>query len=906
MTEQLDTCGCCEPAPEPSPIYNRPGLPALSYRVGSYGTFLRRMSNSLGRYTLPDGEHAGDRPLVDLATRASDDPSIALLDAAAVVADVLTFYQERIANEGFLRTATERRSVLEMARAIGYELNPGVAATAYLTFTVEDAEGAPGKSDVPAGTQVMSIPPQGQLPQTFETSDAITARKEWNAIKVLTGTPQTLSASSQQVYLTGTSTNLQPGDHVLLISALSSESPALVRVNKVETDQDAGTTCVTLDTTSSALIGASGTSLGIVDVTQKITMNKTNVQTWILNKWWYDKDLNAFLTWNDWDTDKLLDTVAEMRAADNGSTGSLYAMRASAGIFGNNAPVRSTLPANATSPATTPNYGQNWDSGYQIWHDQQGSTSSTYYDSTADTYLERSISGLVPDSYVALKTAGGTTGVFKLSSAVERSIAAYAMSSKVTGLKLKKVSGSSLSNNTTDKSASFKVRDTTAYFKSEKLDLSQLPITDDITPGTILALDGLVLGLVVGQLVTLSGERTDLPGVTGMEILTIKTIRHSNGTTLLTFESGWKYTYKRRSVSLNANTVKATHGETVKETLGSGNGASAHQSFTLKKPPLTYTSASTPSGGESSLELRVDNILWEEASSLYGLTPRDEKYTVRIEDGGSANVLFGDGISGARLPTGEYNVTAVYRSGTGLSGQVDAGLLTLLKTRPLGVKGVSNPLAATGAADPELMDNARTNAPLTVRTLDRIVSLQDYEDFARTFSGIGKAQAVALWSGEHQLVHLTIAGADGKPVDPASDLYENLVDAMDAVRDPAQMVRVDQFDSLLFNLKANLVIDARYIAADVLTEAETALKNAYAFAKRSFGQPVTAAEAVTILQSVEGVMAVDLDKLHLTGASETLNQILLTDIAHVDNGIIHRAQLLLINTLGIKLLEVQP
>ena len=157
-----------------------------------------------------------------------------------------------------------------------------------------------------------------------------------------------------------------------------------------------------------------------------------------------------------------------------------------------------------------------------------------------------------------------------------------------------------------------------------------------------------------------------MPGVTGREILTIKTIRHSNGTTQLTFESGWKYTYKRRSVTLNANTVKATHGETVKETLGSGNGASAHQSFTLKKPPLTYTSASTPSGGESSLELRVDNILWEESASLYGLTRRDEKYTVRIEDGGSANVLFGDGISGARLPTGEYNVTAVYRSGTGL------------------------------------------------------------------------------------------------------------------------------------------------------------------------------------------------------------------------------------------------
>jgi hypothetical protein len=902
MSEQLDNCGCCEPAPEPSPIYNRPGLPTLSYRVGTYGTFLQRMANKLARYTLPDGDHAGDRPLADLATRASDDPSIALLDAAAVVADVLTFYQERIANEGFLCTATERRSVLEMARAIGYELNPGVAATAYLTFTVEDAEGAPGISNVPAGTQVMSIPPQGQLPQTFETMDEINARKQWNGIHVRKGAPQSLSTSSQQVFLSGTSTNLQPGDHVLLVTVTGSGDQKLVRIKKVEIDQDADITCVTLDAPDSALIGASGTSLGMVDITQKIPMNKSNVQTWILNKWWYDKDLNAFLTWNDWNTDELLDTVEEMRAADNGSSGSVFALRASSGFFGNNAPTRKSLPANATNP----NFGQDWDSGWQIWLDQQGGDTSTYHDSTADAYLERSVTGLVPDSWVALKTAGGTKSVFKLSSAVEKSVAAFAMSGKVTGLKLKKVNGTSLANTNTDKSSSFKVRDTTAYFKSEKLNLSQLPIKDDITSGANLSLEGLVLGLTIGQLVTLSGERTDMPGVTGKEILTIKTIRHSNGTTQLTFESGWKYTYKRRSVSLNANTVKATHGETIKETLGSGNGALTHQSFTLKKPPLTYTSASTPSGGENSLELRVDSVLWKEASSLYGLTPRDEKFTVRIEDGGTANILFGDGVSGARLPTGEFNVTAVYRSGTGLSGQVDAGLLTLLKTRPLGVRSVTNPLAASGAADPEKMEDARTNAPLTVRTLDRIVSLQDYEDFARTFSGIGKAQAVALWNGEHHLVHLTIAGADGKPVDPASDLYKNLVDAMNAVRDPAQMVRVDQFDLLLFNIKANLVIDNRYIAADVLSHAETALKEAFKFAKRAFGQPVTAAEVMTVLQGVKGVIAVDLDALHLTGTTEVLNQILATDIAHVDNGVIHHAQLLLINTLGIKLLEAQP
>src|SRR5260370_37310367 len=61
-------------------------------------------------------------PLKQLTTRDPSDPSIALLDAFAVVADVLTFYQERIANEGYLPTAIERRSIQELGNLIGYRL----------------------------------------------------------------------------------------------------------------------------------------------------------------------------------------------------------------------------------------------------------------------------------------------------------------------------------------------------------------------------------------------------------------------------------------------------------------------------------------------------------------------------------------------------------------------------------------------------------------------------------------------------------------------------------------------------------------------------------------------------------------------------------------------------------------
>src|SRR5947209_16892687 len=93
-------CGCCEgiQVETPSEIYNPPGLSAIAYRVGTYAQFKASMLARLAGTDLP--------ALTALKTRADDDFTIALLDSWAVAADVLTFYQERIANESYKRTPT--------------------------------------------------------------------------------------------------------------------------------------------------------------------------------------------------------------------------------------------------------------------------------------------------------------------------------------------------------------------------------------------------------------------------------------------------------------------------------------------------------------------------------------------------------------------------------------------------------------------------------------------------------------------------------------------------------------------------------------------------------------------------------------------------------------------------------
>jgi len=233
--------------------------------------------------------------------------------------------------------------------------------------------------------------------------------------------------------------------------------------------------------------------------------------------------------------------------------------------------------------------------------------------------------------------------------------------------------------------------------------------------------------------------------------------------------------------------------------------------------------------------------------------------------------------------------------------------LTLLKTRPLGIRAVTNPTVASGAEAPENLDNARTNAPLTVLTLDRIVSLRDYEDFARAFAGIGKAQAVALWDGFSDRVHLTIAAANGNQIEPSSTLYQNLFSAITSVRDPSQPLHIETYHLRLFNLQAKLRIEPRYITAIVQTQVEAALKTAFAFANRSFGQVVSAAEVITIIQSVPGVINTDLDLLYRSDQPPALNSYLDAAIAtwNQSQNQPQPAELLLINQVGISL-EIIP
>ena len=275
------------------------------------------------------------------------------------------------------------------------------------------------------------------------------------------------------------------------------------------------------------------------------------------------------------------------------------------------------------------------------------------------------------------------------------------------------------------------------------------------------------------------------------------------------------------------------------------------------------------------MQIWVDNQLWDEVPYFYGHGPAEHIFITRQNNTGVTTVTFGDGQTGARLSTGTANVRATYRYGIGSAGLVDGGQISLLTSRPLGVRSVTNPLAAAGAADAETLSDSRYNATLTIKTLDRIVSLEDYEDFARAFAGIRKALAVWLWNGQQRAILLTVAGVNGAIIDPSVKPGSRLSQAVADASEPGVSVTLQSFTPTFFRLAGSVTVLADYVVNVVSAAIETALRTTFSFDSRQFGQAVNLSEVVAAIQDVDGVQDVELTALYLSSdTSPSLKQYL--------------------------------
>lgn len=882
-------CGCCAgiDAVTPARIDNPPGLSQIGYRIGRHGDFVESMRARLSSADYP--------ALAALTTREASDFTLALTDALACSLDVLAFYTERFANEHYLRTATERLSVREMARLIGYELAPGVAAGTHLAFTLQDIPGVPAEPiTIPVGTRVQSVPGQDEQAQSFETVAPVPARAEWNAIPVQTTVPWRPESGDTELWLAGVATQLQPGDAILVVGADRMTTPGSehwdVRVlDAVEPDNANGRTRVRwshplgsvfphMDPASvgaqvhafrqrTALFGHNAPDpnlMGNDDSNVANLIDKSNTNDWQWNNFALDPEAidldtdNAKITAGSWIA--LVSNQPGIGSAALPGYTELY--RVSRVIHRS----RNAFGISGKITRVTPDTDENLTSSrfplrrtLVLAHSERLATVDTpifhpvYGDALS---LGRRVPELLPGQPLAL--SGPRQRI--------------AIAPRATGLALVLDGGGSAA--LTEGDELFMTAPAVRLFGSTPVALSAETFAAQLGKSSVtlrLALedrDGRRGTLTAkGNQLHLADSRKDDPEVA--EIAFIATandpIMHDRDRSHLKLAAPLAQVYARAGLHINANVAPATHGETVEAILGSGDGSVANQRFALGQSPLTFVSASTPSGRASTLQLRVGDVLWTEVPSLYGAAPDARVYETVQDDAGTTTVQFGDGREGARLPSGSTNLRVRYRKGLGVAGNVAAGKLTTLLSRPLGVTGATNPAPATGGEDAEPLVRARDNAPLTVLTLERAVSIDDYADFARAFAGIDKAHALWLPAGPARGVFLTIAGVDGALVPEDSDPYQNLRGALATYGDPLVPLRLVNYRDARFRCRLSVKVDAAFETGAVLLAVEAALRDAFGFARRAFGQTVSVDEVAAVAQGVAGVVAVHVTRLHRVG-----------------------------------------
>jgi predicted phage baseplate assembly protein len=404
------------------------------------------------------------------------------------------------------------------------------------------------------------------------------------------------------------------------------------------------------------------------------------------------------------------------------------------------------------------------------------------------------------------------------------------------------------------------VRETAVFLQSEALPLAPYPVDTPVS-GDRIPVDASADGLLPGRRLLVRGT-----GVDGSAVALQATLVLAHAVSLqrceLEITPPLPQALRRDSVVVHANVAPASHGETVSQVLGSGQGSSAFQRFELKQLPLTWRAADNELGATPALTLRVGDIAWQPADTLYGHGAGDRVFTLETDEQGRQQVQFGDGVQGARLPTGINNVRAVYRKGLGRAGNVATGTLTQLMSRPLGLKSVANLLPAQGGTDPEPAERARASIPLYTRTLGRAVSLLDYEDFARAYSGIAKAHAAVLPLPAGRTIVLTIAAPDGDLLGPASPTWQHLLAALKAAGDPFVPVQLLAAQLSTFRLGLKVRCEADRDPAQVLAAVEAALRQRFSFDARALGQPVQQSDVIATAQQVPGVVAIELTRLY--------------------------------------------
>jgi hypothetical protein len=833
----------------PVVIYNPPGLSAISYRVGDYNSFRESLLQSLSG----EVELKGWQP-------TDGDLALQLLEWWAYLADILTFYNERIANNSYIGTSVLPANAQPqtgssaanggapglpdnttlIAQATGFKSMPGIAATGQLGVLVNSNTSI----SLPPSFAVQSKPGPGQQPQVFEavaSSDQYLPTNSGGAVPVDVFSPTYFtqngvttdatpgaSASAQGPLLSGTITSVKPGDFVVVASIsapLANASSVATTVQSVATETDPrGRANTRLNFQSfnppSSFLPVNNSP----DVTQfQVLRSIQSTPTYSLS----GSPAVSGLTPGASPTGVHLASLVRdigvgdlvvmevVTAANPPPSGSINYITSAVSAY-----EETIWYANADDPVNNPQKPP---------HNSLGHHPTKVAIPVLHTFLTLEASALDEVSPPTQTVARVWYGYRRVSALLDEMPASIPAASSITDYI---VEPAGAVNTSAQKGATV------------------------LLEGT----DGL------GAVATLVEPLTPVDP--------IKLVSSDNASILAL------------PLRLLFNVINVTAGKTViNEVLGSGDATLASQSFTLQKSPLTYLKGTNPSFPTSTLQVRVDNVTWTEAPDFEGQPPDAKIYVTQRDTNQNTTVIFGDGVNGARLTTGAGNVTATYRYGSGpgdpsLGGPAPGTLVTVITPYP-GLGSIRNPAPMTGGAAPSTPAQVQESAANSVVTFGRAISPSDYEVIASKAPIVTRARAQTAWDPLRHSNVLMVYVSGGP------DAVAEAQAALTTSTDPnvpfvvSQATEVDL--QLAFNVTYDSTVDPTLVQNEVIAALTDPVTGLFAPSQSPIGEPLYDSQIYAACSGVAGVLAVRALTIsnitHLT-SSEFSNAPVLSGVVH--------------------------
>ena len=740
----------CESCCAEQQVTNPPGLPTIAYRVDEFAGFRHALLEPLPKEQALLGWHP-----------APGDLALQVLEWWAYLADILTFYNERIANEDYLRTAELPASVANLVALLGYVPRPAIAAVGQVA-AVRSTSRPNEPVVVPAGLQLASTATPGVPAQTFEAA-AATFTGASNGPIVLPPSTALLSApdanDDRSILLAGKVSGIAAGDRLVVLprDAATAESNwdevTVVSVSKAADPNGGANTQVLLD----------------------------QPDDWFWAPWAEVTDARL---------------VQAMRSAE-------------------------------------------------LWTPPQGSTDAILSNAGGSLKIRlASIQNGIPLGEIAFLDFGGDDGFF--------AVRPTSVATEFLGVPYPGATGNPKSP--PDIPVAHTVVTAETPYAGGLAGLT--PVTfwfrlrDVGTPvgAPATTLDGLPVTVAnpSGLEIPAGGAPAFVEDANGAGIAVTATTAAGGAIALAAGDATPGSFSLAVPLQLYLDLVDVSRGTTVaNELLGTGDASRIGQTFTLKKAPLTYLASGAE--WESTLQVAVDAIYWAEVPTLYE-QPADAKvYVVSQLADGKSQVRFGDGVNGARLPTGS-TIVASYRYGAGAASPPAGRLTTILKPQP-NLASVHNPVAVWGGADAQQPADVRTNAPASVLTFGRAISADDYETIAALAPGVARARAYWTWDeGQQRTLVKVYVGDDAGAATSARA-------ALAGADDPNRPVAVAQATPIELEVACTLEVSPDHVASTVGDAATAALAALFAPSSMGIGRPLYTSEVEDAL-SVDGVEAV--------------------------------------------------